>query len=114
MGKYRFAEVSKSLSLLSLALLFLAAVPESSEARKAPASMEEVASSNCARQLYTGFASSPSAESCNELFFFPTSAAVKCGLYLDAGYPSSLMRKACQLYDRGAIEFFLEDVSAEQ
>ncbi len=84
------------------------------EARQAVANIDQVAASDCSREIYTGLSSRASSERCDDLFFVPTSAAIKCGLYLDAGYPSTLMRKACQLYDRGAIEFFLEDTSAEK
>lgn len=103
-------------SLFAGLVLFVGmlAFSNGAEARQAVANSDQVAASDCSREIYTGLSSRASSERCNDLFFVPTSAAIKCGLYLDAGYPSTLMRKACQLYDRGAIEFFLEDTSAEK
>ena len=57
---------------------------------------------------YFGFETGATAEFCDALFFLPTSAAFKCSLYKDAGYPSSLMEKACLLYDRGFIQSFTQ------
>ena len=100
--------------LLALAVFSLFAASGPAEARESVAQPAEIAAADCARQVYTGLASRSSTERCGELFFVPTSAALKCGLYRDAGYPSSLMRKACQLFDQGAVEFFLEDKAAEK
>ena len=99
---------------LMLSAAMAAALAGTAKANLSIADLQQVAEETCARQVFKGFGYSASAERCDDPFFIPTSASVKCGLYRDAGYPSSLMRKACQLYDRGAMEFFLEDASAEQ
>jgi len=72
------------------------------------ASLESVKAVDCERRTYFGFESDATAERCERLFFMPTSAGFKCNLYKEAGYPSSLMKKACLLYDRGYIQSFTQ------
>ncbi len=78
------------------------------EAALMAASLEAVNAADCERRTYYGFESGATAERCERLFFMPTSAGFKCNLYTEAGYPSSLMKKACLLYDRGYIQSFTQ------
>ena len=73
------------------------------------ATLEEITQSYCEYQLYQALDWNGRPDHCaSEMFFLPASAALKCGLYREAGYPSGLMRKACLLFDQGVIEYFLE------
>ena len=79
------------------------------EAALMTASPESVKAADCERQTYFGLESGATADHCERLFFIPTSAGFKCNLYTEAGYPSSLMKKACLLYDSGYIQSFTQD-----
>ena len=88
-----------------------AAAPASAVERIA--SEAEIAVASCARDLYQGLNWGAHPDRCtDEMFFLPASAAVKCSLYHETGYPSGLMQKACQLFDQGVIERFLEGADA--
>ena len=96
-----------------LAVVLSAGLVSPAAAVERVASPVEIASSHCEHQLYQALDwSSRPAHCANDMFFLPASAALKCGLYREAGYPSGLMQKACQLFDRGVIEHFLEGASA--
>ena len=72
------------------------------------ASTQSVKAADCERQTYFGLESGATADRCDRLFFIPTSAGFKCNLYKEAGYPSSLMKKACLLFDSGYIQSFTQ------
>ena len=97
-----------ALTVLVFAFVALSTVSGPANAALQQVSLEEVRAIDCQRQTYFGFETGATAEFCDALFFLPTSAAFKCSLYKDAGYPSSLMEKACLLYDRGFIQSFTE------
>lgn len=78
------------------------------EAALMAASTESVKAADCGRQTYFGLESGATADRCERLFFIPTSAGFKCNLYKEAGYPSSLMKKACLLFDSGYIQSFTQ------
>ena len=78
------------------------------EAALMAASPESVRAADCERQPYFGLESGATADRCERLFFMPTSAGFKCNLYKEAGYPSSLMKKACLLFDSGYIQSFTQ------
>ena len=95
-----------------LAIALVAFLSNSAAALERVASPEEITGSYCEHQLYQALDWNSRPGHCtNEMFFLPASAALKCGLYREAGYPSGLMRKACQLFDQGVIEQFLEDAA---
>jgi hypothetical protein len=97
------------------ALVLVTVVPTPADALQQVASMEEVAQDRCARQVYQGLTWGAKPDRCDQgLFPLPASASLKCNLYRETGYPSSLMRKACQLFDRGLIEFFIEGAEAQR
>lgn len=98
-----------------VALVLVTVVPTPAGALQQVASMEEVAQERCARQVYQGLTWGARPDQCDQgLFPLPASASLKCNLYRETGYPSSLMRKACQLFDRGLIEFFIEGAEAQR
>jgi hypothetical protein len=98
-----------------LAGLLAFAAPNPAGASQKIASLDEVARESCARQVYQGLVWGAKPELCDQgLFPLPASASLKCNLYREAGYPSGLMQKACQLFDRGLIEYFIEGAEAQQ
>ena len=99
--------------ILALALVMVSTSPV--EAAWRAASVDEIANESCARQLYQGLVWGANPGFCDQgLFPLPASASLKCNLYREAGYPSSLMKKACQLFDRGLIEFFIEGAESQR
>ncbi len=97
------------------AVVLLTAAPSPAGAVQQVASLEEVAQDHCARQVYQGLTWGARPDQCDlGLFPLPASASLKCNLYRETGYPSSLMEKACQLFDRGLIEFFIEGAEAQR
>ena len=90
-------------------LLVSWAFVQPAEARESVPSPVELAESECRVTLYDGLAGTAEASACRETLYLPTSAAFKCQLYKDAGYPSRVMRKACLLFDLGYIESISEE-----
>ena len=99
--------------ILALALMMVSISPV--EAAWRAASVDEITHESCARQVYQGLVWGAKPGFCDQgLFPLPASASLKCNLYRETGYPSSLMKKACQLFDRGLIEFFIEGAESQQ
>ena len=71
----------------------------------------QVEEANCATRLYLGLEEGALGH-CGQIFFLPASAAIKCSLYSEAGYPSRLMRNACRLFDQGFGQYYLDDAEA--
>ena len=72
----------------------------------------ELAAAQCQLELYDGRHGMADLQSCGAMLYLPTSAAFKCSLYKDSGYPSPLMEKACLLFDLGYIQSFTKDASS--
>lgn len=72
------------------------------------ASQEDMEAAACQLEIYDARRGMADLKSCSSMLFLPTSAAFKCSLYKDSGYPSRLMKKACLLFDLGYIQSFTE------
>ena len=75
------------------------------------ATAHQVEEADCATRLYLGLEEG-ALDHCGRIFFLPASAAIKCSLYREAGYPSNLMRNACRLFDKGFSQYDLDDAEA--
>ena len=97
--------------LVAAGLSFAGPAPAS--AIEQVASGDDLAKEACRAAMYQGFLTGASSSHCRApLFAVPSSAAFRCGLYREAGfYPSSLMHKACKLYDAGVIKAFVQDLA---
>lgn len=92
-------------------LLIWEALGRQAGATEYAATAHQVKEANCATRLYIGLEEG-SLDYCDKIFFLPASAAIKCSLYREAGYPSRLMRNACRLYDQGFGQYYLDDAEA--
>lgn len=93
---------------LSLLLLAVIVAGRPALALERDADQEEIRQAECYAELYRGFDSSADPYACDGQVFMRSSAAFKCSLYVDQGFPSELMERACDLYDRGIIRTFTQ------
>ncbi len=103
MGEIKSRKRGFALRLTAALLLVLAGFFAASPAAalQKDNSLQEIQRAECLAQPYLGFATGANAADCATQNFLPSSAAFKCRLYVDQGYPSAMMERACQLFDQG-------------
>ena len=103
MGEIKLRTWGFSVQLTTALALVLAGLFAASPASaiQQDTSLEEIERAECLAQPYLGFVTGPTAVDCATARFLQTSAAFKCRLYVDQGYPSAMMERACQLFDQG-------------
>jgi len=106
----RQGTAGRNLKIIGFSLLLVAAVLtlRPAQAIERDADMEQIRATECFAELYRGFDSSADPYACDSHVFLRSSAAFKCSLFVDRGFPSELMQRACDLYDRGIIKTFTQ------
>ena len=103
MGEIKSRKPGIAIQLMAALALVLAGLFAASPALAIPkdTSLKEIERAECLAQPYQGFATGATPLDCATQKFLQTSAAFKCHLYIDQGYPSAMMERACQLFDQG-------------
>ncbi|MEM7172978.1 MAG: hypothetical protein AAF530_22645 [Pseudomonadota bacterium] len=74
--------------------------------------LSEIERAECELQTLLGFETRLVEGRCGGDFYFPSSAAFRCNLYQDAGYPSELMEKVCALFHGGSFSELLQGATS--
>ena len=96
-------DLARNWALFVMLLSALAVVALPASAIERDATVAEIEQAACLSGPYLDLASGTVEKACESQKFLSSSAAIKCHLYVDAGYPSAMMRRACQLFDKGYV-----------
>ncbi len=87
-------------------------LPAPAQAVQQDLSLYQLERAECDYQAFLGFDNAAIEGRCNGDFYFPSSAAFRCNLYSDAGYPSELMEKVCALFQGGSFSELMQGASS--